>query len=247
MPESFSDPWCRRPEPATVPVPARYRGVWQRTLLQTLDRVDETSWVHWLQLGRWHADLRLPPVAHRRAVGPSSRPAQSGSSDWPQGFAGLTEVQTGVGGETCTWHRLVDCQPPGPTPDVGRMSFETPARLVEIGVHGAYREVWERLDGSTGRCIALAEPERVDGGAPARLFVSGAYLMRVRPAWDGRAQDFEISFGGFDDGHWHIERSTKSQLEGRRRGLRLERTGLDQALVCQQGAGAQLWRILEWD
>ena len=46
-----------------APVPARYRGVWTRTLLETPEVRDDTTFVRWLQLGRWHADLRIPLVA----------------------------------------------------------------------------------------------------------------------------------------------------------------------------------------
>ncbi|MFN4004325.1 MAG: hypothetical protein ACK4MJ_01060 [Hylemonella sp.] len=226
------DPWSRRPEPATLPVPARYHGVWQRTLLQTPEGVDTRSWVRWLQLGRWHADLRLPPDA-----GPPA-PAQ--------GFAGITEVQTGVQGELCTWHRLVDVQPPGPHPDVGHMSFESPQRIIETGVHGVYREVWERLPDSTGLRIALAEPAPADGRAPARLFVAGRYLMRVRPGPAPQHPDFEISFGVLAQGHWHIERSTQPALQGRSLPLRLQRTGLEQAHVTLPDQPARPWRLLEW-
>lgn len=249
MPESAPDPWRARPEPATPPVPARYRGVWQRTLLQTTDSADDSTWVRWLQLGRWHADLRVPQAAR---LGLPTAPA------WPygaalhvplrlqQGFAGITQVETGVGGEVCTWHRLVDYQPPGPSPDAGHMSFETPARVVEIGVHGAYREVWERLDGSTGRAIALAEPPRADGLPPARLFLVGRYLMRVRPCPYVWQPDFEISFGSLQGRRWRIEHSTRPELEGRQLAVALERTGLDLAQL-QLGTASQPWRILEWE
>lgn len=250
MPERAADPWGARPEPATPPVPARYRGVWQRTLLQTTDSVDDSSWVRWLQLGRWHADLRVPPAA---------RLGIPGAPVWPynaqmqaqlalqQGFAGITQVETGVGGEICTWHRLVDYQPPGAKPDAGHMSFESPERAIEIGVHGVYREVWQQREDSTGRGMALAEPASAEGRAPARLFLAGRYLMRVRPCAPGWQPGFEISFGELEAGRWRIERSTRPELEGICLGLAFERTGLDQAQVQLDGATSRPWRILEWD
>lgn len=238
------------PEPASPPVPPRYRGVWQRTLLQTSDAVDDSSWVRWLQLGRWHADLRVP---HAARLGVSSTPV------WPygpqlqaqlglqQGFAGITRVATGVGGEICTWHRLVDYQPSAPDPDAGHMSFDGADCVVETGVHGVYREVWLRLEGSSGRAIALAEPTRADGQPPARLFLAGRYLMRVRPCARVWQPEFEISFGPLEAGRWRIERSTRPELEGRTLALQLERIGLDQAQVQADEASAHPWRILEWE
>ncbi|MCA3239163.1 MAG: hypothetical protein ACK5RC_15860 [Curvibacter sp.] len=68
MSEQDPDPWSAVPEPATPPVPVRYRGVWQRSLLQTVDGEDDSSWVRWLQLGRWHADLRVARAARPGAL-----------------------------------------------------------------------------------------------------------------------------------------------------------------------------------
>lgn len=248
--EPAPDPWSALPEALAPQVPACYRGVWQRTLLQTADSVDDSTWVRWLQLGRWHADLRIPHAARVGAVaaqGGPSREQTPAQLRLQQGFAGITQVNTGVGGEICTWHRLVDYQPPGTSPDAGHMSFETAERVIEIGVHGAYREVWERLEGSTGRSIALAEPARADGEAPVRLFLAGRYLMRVQPRPWVWQPDFEISFGELDAGSWRIERSTRPELEGRRLAMQLERTGLDEACMAVDGRPGQPWRILEWD
>lgn len=233
MTELVADPWRRCAEPQTPPVPVRYRGVWRRTLLQTPTEVDRDSWVRWLQLGRWHADLRVPATAQRVQE--------------LQGFAGVTEVRAGAQGEICTWHRMVDFQPPGPHPDAGYMSFETEQRLVEVGVHGEYREVWERLPGSLGRGLVAAELPRPDGLPAARLFLAGRYLMRVRPASAHGHLDFEISFGVLAAGRWRIERSTLPQLQGQSLMLRLQRTGLEQLLVALQGQPARTWRLLEWD
>jgi hypothetical protein len=151
-----------------------------------------------------------------------------------------------VSGEICTWHRLVDYQPPGSTPDAGHMSFESPERIVEIGVHGAYREVWQRLPGSTGRSIALAEPARRDGQPAARLFLAGHYLMRVRPSSRIGNPAFEITFGTLTDGQWHIERSTHPHLEGQAQAVALDRTGMELARVRQDDASTH-WRILQWE
>jgi len=250
MPERAYDPWSAVPAPATPAVPARYRGVWQRTLLETAGSVDDSSWVRWLQLGHWHADLRVPQAA---------RAYRGGAPSWPydpqlqaqlalqQGFAGITQVETGVGGEICTWHRLVDYQPAGASPDAGHMCFDRPERVVETGVHGVYREVWQRLPGSTGRSAALAEPARMDGRPPARLFLAGRYLMRVRPCAYVWQPEFEISFGTLEARHWRIEHSTRPEYEGQRLPLTLQRTGLDRVQLAMDGAASQPWRILEWE
>lgn len=245
MPEHAPDPWRARPEPSGPPVPARYRGVWQRTLLQTADTEDDSSWVRWLQLGRWHADLRVPQAA-RLDVRPDGPQLQS-QLMMQQGFAGITQVETGVAGEICTWHRLVDYQPQGASPDAGHMFFDGENRVIETGVHGVYREVWQRLEGSTGRSAALAEPVRSDGLPPARLFLAGRYLMRVRPCARVWQPAFEISFGTLEAGRWRIEHSTRPEYEGRRLPLALERTGLDQAQVAMDGAASRPWRLLDWE
>lgn len=231
--------------PDTQPVPPAYCGVWMRTLLQTPDLRDETTLVRWMQLGRWHADLRIPVAARSvRAALPLSKcsPEQLAAQ---QGFCGVTQVSQEAAGEVCTWHRLVDYQPPGPKPDAGLMVFESPDCVIETGVHGIYREVWQRLPHSTGRLIALAEPTRADGLAPARLFIAGQYLMRVRPRRPV-GPDFEISFGMIKSGRWHIQHSTRPELEGQSLAFSAQRTGMTRAQL-QGEMGAVDWDILEWE
>jgi hypothetical protein len=221
-----------------------------RTLLQTPDLREETSFVRWLQLGHWHADLRIPLVA---------RADLGAGACWPyserqrallvrqQGFCGVTQVATDAQGEVCTWYRLVDYQPPGDRPDAGRMIFETPDRVVETGVHGVYREIWQRLPQSTGPYIALAEPERPDGQASARLFRAGRYLMRVRPVQPAWQPEFEISFGMFDAGQWRIEQSTRPELAGSSTNLSIRRQGMNLAQVDAAWVATPDWQILEWE
>jgi hypothetical protein len=66
-------------------VPERYHGVWARTLLETPEGRDTTTWVRWLQTGLWHGDLRVPLEAARDV--PEGR-AQV------QGFAGTSHGPT---------------------------------------------------------------------------------------------------------------------------------------------------------
>ncbi len=242
-------------------VPSRYHGVWQRTLLETPEGRDTTTWVHWLQTGLWHGDLRVPADADRRT--PAGRAQQ-------QGFAGATAITRPdpARPEVCTWQRHIDFQPPRSTPDAGHMVFETPERVIETGIHGSYLEVWERLPGSTGARIALAALDAAGEPTAERLLVSGQYLMHLRPRalpWptgtapdDTLAQvvqrhaasadallDFDIAFGTWRDGAWAIERATQPALEGRARPCTLERASDTQATVQSEGL-PPIWRVLEW-
>ncbi len=61
---------------ASRPVPENYRGVWQRSLLQTDSFTDTSSIVFWLQTASWYADIRIPsgrPDFHRERIGESGR------------------------------------------------------------------------------------------------------------------------------------------------------------------------------
>ena len=164
--------WIDLPAPEH-PVPPRYRGVWQRTLLQTPEGRDTTTRVHWLQTEGWHADLRVPAGID---------PATPAGRAQLQGFCGITRISGGHDGqpEVCTWHRRWDIQPPRSTPDAGHMVFETPDRLIETGVHAQYLEVWERLPGSDGPFRALAQVD--DRGDPTGVwrFEAGRYALQLR-------------------------------------------------------------------
>lgn len=155
-------------------IPERYHGVWQRTLLETPEGRDTTSWVHWLQTGLWHGDLRVPAGADRTTR--AGRALQ-------QGFAGTTTITRPdpAQPEVCTWQRTIDFQPPRSTPDAGHMVFETPARVIETGLHGRYLEVWERLPGSTGAFAAQGEVDAQGQPTGAMRFVAGRYALTVRP------------------------------------------------------------------
>ena len=248
MSEKSPAPYAATPgwpaaDPSESPVPARYFGVWSRTLLETPDTRDTDTLVRWMQLGQWHVDLRVP----------QSRPSEL------QGFSGITQVRQvapnqaepaamqGVmqmSREICTWRRIVDFQPSRGTVDEGWMVFETPQRLLETGVHSEYFEVWERLPGSVGRRIALAEPPRPDGKTSARLFVSGDTMMRVRPA-ESQDPAFEISFGKFADSHFCIEASTVAALAGSRSAMTFVQRDSGTAEV-HDGIAQGVWDVLEW-
>ena len=242
-------------------VPSRYHGVWQRTLLETPEGRDTTTWVHWLQTGLWHGDLRVPADADRST--PQGRALQ-------QGFGGTTAITRPAPHqpEVCTWQRTVDLQPPRSTPDAGHMVFETTERVIETGIHGTYLEVWERLPGSVGRRIALARLGADGQPTSERLLVSGDYLMRLRPrklAWPadtapdetlgtlvlrhadatGALLDFEIAFGRWSEGLWTVERASMPALEGATLPCVIDRLSGAEARVVLGGSPSN-WRVLEW-
>lgn len=243
------------------PVPARYHGVWVRTLLETPEGRDTTTWVRWLQTGLWHGDLRVPAGADRDTAQGLAR---------QQGFAGTTAITRPdpAQPEVCAWQRTIDFQPPRSTPDEGHMVFETPDRVIETGIHSSYLEVWERLPGSMGRRIALAGMDADGQPTDERLLVAGDWLMYLHPRtvdWPaGTAPDrtlsevllrhpeaadalldFQISFGRFEHGVWTVERATRPALEGQTLPCALHRLDALRARI-DRGPLAGEWLVLEW-
>jgi hypothetical protein len=212
----------------TGQVPERYLGVWSRTLLKTPETSDVSTLALWMQLGQWHVDLRVPPSVERAS----------------QGFSGTTQITQAGGQEICTWHRVVDYQPPRTTVDEGWMVFETPEKVLETGIHGNYFEVWERLPGSTGRRIAAAEKLENNDTTGARLFVSGDFMMRVRPAVP-LSPHFEISFGLFSSGKFSIQASTISGLKDTCTDISIFRIDENAAKVVMDSVRSE-WTVLEW-
>jgi hypothetical protein len=242
------------------PVPDHYRGVWARTLLETPQHKDDSTFVRWLQTSLWHADLRVPP-----GLTPSSAPGQLAKQ---QGFCGVTQVSQLAQGEVCTWRRRLDFQPPRPDVDTGLMVFESSERVIETGLHAQYLEVWERLPDSTGRFVTLGGWRASGEPSPERLLVAGIYAMRVRPrscdwphgtmagqtmgevilAHPTSAQailDFEISFGRLEPDCWRIEQSTLPELVGTKLPITLRKLSDRRANVTSCGTAAE-WEILEW-
>jgi hypothetical protein len=252
-----------------APVPAPYLGVWLRRLLQTAQQQDTTSQVFWLQTARWHADLRIPPGRPDFTGVAALADCDGAQLAWlatQQGFCGLTQVEN----DRCTWHRLVDFQPPSGSRDIGRMAFDG-ERVTERGVEADYLEVWERLPGSRGGTAALELAEQ-DGEAPARpawLLVAGdcffyvrgrsrplpaaadlaGLIDRLRPSREVLLEwlDVELSFGcRSGPAAWRIGHSSLPFREGQVLAApgTLQRRG--HALVVE-GDGTRRWRILDWD
>ncbi len=251
------------PVPAE-PVPQRYRGVWQRTLLQTPTLRDTATTVFWLQTAHWHADIRIPAARPDFTSVAALADCSAAQRAWlatQQGFAGSTAVSIAAEAEVCTWHRLLDFQPPAAGPDAGFMQF-SPTHLIETGVHGVYLEHWQKLPGSdTGFMVLQCLQE--DTGAPAAprlLLVAGDYVMHVRSraqAWPAgtlpgtsAAQaadlqawpallDFEIAFGKRTADGWEIRHATLPWREATRIDLRMMSPDLK-----TPGSGPA-WRLLQ--
>ena len=244
------------------PVPDRYRGVWQRTLLTAGNLRDTSSAVFWMQTSLWHADIRIPTAARPVLADPTEQLSSQ------QGFCGITQIETVGQLEQCAWHHQFSVQPPQATPDVGWMAFETHDRLIETGVHTPYLEVWERLPESVGRYVVLAGIDGQGNDNGVRLLVAGRYLMLAKPRklpWphcvtlaDSLASvitrypqqmaallQCEISFGTFDGQTWAIQQSTLPSMEGQTNQMQLERTSEHIAHLLGDTENT-LWQIIEW-
>ena len=250
-------------------VPARYRGVWHRTLLQTPTLSDLTTAVLWLQGARWHADLRIPAGRPDFNGVACLADCTANQCDWlasQQGFAGITTVAAALGRETCTWHRVVDFLPPVSFPDAGFMEFEQ-GRLVESGVHDDYLEHWSSMPGTTDAFVVF-ECLREKGRAvpaPRLLLVAGSAVMHVRArtlSWPAAAApgcslremvaggqrdllDFEISFGHLTSEGWRLAHSSLPWLEGQVVQCQLTRTAARQVEIDWNGART-VWHVHEW-
>jgi len=139
-----------------TPVPEIYRGLWRRRVLETSGHVDRSTTVYWLQTSSLYADVRIPADRGRRGRLARLTPAGLRALARQQGFAGALTVD----GDMLTWQRWLDYQPPA-MPDVGRVRFDG-VRLIEHGVHAAYREEWQRVQPAGDDSLALVLEEEVD-------------------------------------------------------------------------------------
>lgn len=251
------------------PVPARYRGVWQRTLLAAPNFRDTTTTVLWLQTDRWHADLRIPVGRPEFSDVYTPKSCSSALREWlssQQGFAGVTEVAFVGDAEICTWHRILDFQPPATVPDAAYMRFDS-GKLIETGVHQDYFEHWEKLPESDNGFAVLERLDETHATASPRewLLVAGQYVMHVRDrrsSWPGGIVpgttlgsilsdenrfllDMEISFGRRTTRGWTVLHSLFPWLENK--DVMVE-------IVCQDQEKLELifdaipsmWRKIEW-
>lgn len=211
-------------------VPAAFRGVWRRTLLEGAGLATDTvSTVLWLQTARCHADLRLPAMRPVFAGVASLAETDAPQRAWlagQQGFSGVTEVTD----DTCQWHRDLDFQPPTGGRDIATVIPHADGMgLEEYGIDDEYHESWVRLPESIGPAGVWLKRDTT----PARLLVAGDCFFLVRPrrsrlvAGDplqvlAQAQpewlDFELSYGRIRGGAepWQILHSTLPWREGQR-------------------------------
>lgn len=253
------------------PVPQRYRGVWRRTLLAAPGVEDDTTTtVLWLQTSTWHADLRIPAGRPDFSGVASLDACSADQKAWltsQQGFAGLTEVTGHAGSELCTWHRILDYQPPAAVLDAGTMQFE-PDKLIETGFHQPYLEHWIKLPESDKGFAVLERSDET--GVPAfpreLLLVAGEFVMHVRDrksTWPegfkngapfrqaadtanhAALLDMEISFGRRTSDGWEVQHSLLPWLEKKVLGIRTIERHEETLRLCIDGA-TTAWRTLEW-
>lgn len=241
--------------PETDPVPARFRGVWRRSLLRTPQSSDTDTTVRWLQTSRWHADLRVPANRPDFAGVTSLADCSPAQLQWlatQQGFAGLTRVDPK--NDDTAWLRVVDFQPPSALPDEGHAVFRD-RMLVETGIHADYLEHWHLEPGSEA---GFAVFQRRDAERLAWLLVAGHCVMYVRPraqAFDARGWgegedlrmqlDFEISFGERTQSGWTIRHSTFPWREGQSIAMRISEGDAGTMAFLIDGEASQ-WNVLEW-
>lgn len=220
------------------PVPADYKGVWQRTLLQSTAGIDTTSLVLWMQTQHYHIDIRIPSNLHylRKvhqltdySIDELHLLAQQ------QGFAGITQVD----GDICNWHREIDFQPASNQRDIGKMVFASADFLIETGIDADYLEHWQRLSNSQINCFfkTVKAFNRHGLESTAYLMRAGQHIAYARPRSVLLPQadslfdaielyqpdietlydwlDMEISFGELLNAHsWQIKYSTLPFKQG---------------------------------
>lgn len=221
-------------------VPPALCGLWRRVVLESPGApADTTTRVFWLQTPTLYVDLRVPSS---RSLG-VPRCALSAMDDrqlaelaQQSGFAGQAFLE----GDVCRWRRDVDFQPPTGVPDEGRLEIDGDV-IVEDGVHAAYREVWQRVEDSTGDWLARrwTADDGTPGGRECFLVAGGTWFLYARARGGaplphatslgalaqsrgldrtalGALLDFEISLGrrAGDVAAWRIELSTLPAREG---------------------------------
>ncbi|RMI38586.1 hypothetical protein [Streptomyces triticirhizae] len=132
------------------------RRLWRRGWIAWPDAPqDRTTEVHWLQLDVGYCDLRQPPPQQRvRAPALDSvNHEEALALARQEAFAGELLDH----GAWVEWTRPLSLQPPGATPDMGRLRLAPDGALIETGVHQPYTERWLSLPQPTDRpCERLA-------------------------------------------------------------------------------------------
>jgi hypothetical protein len=135
------------------------QGHWVRRWIKAPGFEDETTRVHWMQVGAVYADVRIP-VARPDLTG--KRALSDLSADQllllagAEGFAGSISLE----GANCTWHREINWHGATDIADVGEIGFDALGRMVETGVLAEYKELWEQhAGGAAGRAIRASGDE----------------------------------------------------------------------------------------
>jgi len=128
------------------------QGHWIRDWIKAPGFEDHTTRVHWAQVGPDYADVRVP--IDRPDLARADALDGLAASDLltlvrAEGFAGHVTLD----GTQCTWHREISFHGTPGTPDVGTISFDPQGRMIEIGVHADYTELWDRRSGTGSRAI----------------------------------------------------------------------------------------------
>jgi hypothetical protein len=205
------------------------QGHWRRNWLRAPGFEDTTTRVHWVQAGRWCADIRVPlirpDVAKAGALAALSGPDLAMLLS-AEGFAGHTTLA----GDVCTWHRSWNWRGfPCPV-DAGTLWFDDHGHLIEDGVHADYREEWQYVPAPAWRAWEV-QADDADGMliSNERAFVlalgqrgSSASPQLAQALRDGtaRADEAAHAFGSvYVMGRWQggqgiAELSTQPFCEG---------------------------------
>ncbi len=244
------------------------QGLWSRSLLVGADgKRDTTTLVWWLQGPTLFADLRQP--ADRPSFGGVRHLGDLTGEQlaWlaeQEGFAGRLEKD----GEYFVWRRLLDFQPPSPTPDSGRLWLEGET-MIEEGRYSPYIEHWHRDDEVTSPSAAARLRDSISGAEGFLVRVGTTFMYarggssgsrpagtRLSEGLDKAASleaarelvDCEISIGSVEGGAWTIARSSLPYREGENLDPHFgpAEDGCTTADVAADGSAMRrTWRVME--
>jgi hypothetical protein len=242
------------------------QGLWSRSLLLQPDGTsDTTTVVAWLQGPGFFIDLRQPEgrpsFAGVRALDDLSASHVAWLAE-QEGFAG----RLGEDGAFFVWRRMLDFQPPSPTPDSGRLFMQAQI-MIEEGRYSRYVEHWHLAPEPRSPCAALWMRNVATGTEGflvrvgplfmyARSGVSSSLVKGTRlrshvgaaPSIEAARElvDCEISLGRVVGNTWAIERSSLPYREGARLDPELDGHRCSTADVDNGGGPMRRgWEILE--
>lgn len=206
------------------------QGHWQRRWIKAPGFEDDTTRVHWMQVGPVYADVRIP-IERPSLDGAACIAELSGQAIQAltnaEGFAGTVRVENCV----CTWARHINWHGETRDIDAGRLSWDETGDLIETGVHAHYTELWTRPsdsthsglklagDGLTGFLVSVGEafvfglgqpdaPAFALGGAVAPLF-DGVHLFG---RWEGDTGIATLSTNPFQEGNACLTRAEQGVI-----------------------------------